>query len=145
MTLTKDTLNELRDALAEAISTNAEADIFGTISAYGRNTVDSYPAVHVRLGGVSTEYHSTNMDKMLVTMNVTVSYLFKDETESQEAEDAIGVALSELLRILSDRKAVGGAADWLEPVAGEVTDTTIGDGTMRTALLSIQARVHVQK
>lgn len=130
--ITKTLINDIRQEIASVIQTNS--DLFGDVSAYPKSTIDGFPAVIVMVSENDVAYASTGSQdsrRITIVFSLNVFYPATTESEQEKAEEAVGEAVSELLRIFSVKRPLTncdlasiGLTPWGETTAGEATYRT---------------------
>lgn len=132
MAITKDFINDIRNEIASVI--NSESTLFGDVSAFPISTLDGFPAIVVMIAENDVIFASTGSQdsrRMNLQFSLNVFYPATEESEQEKAEEAMGEAVSELLRIFcvkhpltkTDLASVG-LTPWSETVVGEATYRT---------------------
>ncbi len=140
MAIDKDIVNDIRAEIGSV--TQSESEIFGAVYPYPKATLEAYPALIIMPSENISDYGSTQSNRIAFAFNLIVYYPVADEAAYEQAELALGEAVGELLRIFSTRNPLT-TCDWVEPMPSVWGDTTVGDGTFRTAMVTLRCIKYV--
>ena len=141
MTLSKDTVNNIRAEIASVIE--SESDLFQAVYPWPKATLEGFPAVIVMPSENSSEYNSTSDRKMLFSFDLNVYYPTTNESGYEKTELAIGECVGDLLAIFCKRHPLT-TCDWVTPVPSIWGETQVGEATYRTAKVILQCVMHVE-
>ena len=131
--ITKDFINTIREEIASKISTGST--LFGHVSAFPKTTIDGFPAVIVMISENEVVYASTgSVDSRRINLvfSLNVYYPANKESEQEKAEEAMGEAVSELLRIFCVKRPLT-SCDLAKIGVSPWGETAVDEATYRTA------------
>lgn len=143
MAITKDFINTIREEIAEKISDDSE--LFQHVSAFPTSTIKGFPAAIVMLSENEVAYASTgSVDSRKITLifSLNVYYPATKESEQEKAEEAMGEAVSELLRLFCVKKPLT-SCDLAKISLAPWGETSVGEATYRTAQVLLSCSVYV--
>lgn len=142
--ITKELINNIREEIAERIETEQE-DVFAHISAHPTSKLDGFPAVIVMLSQNDVSFASTGSNdarKITLTFSLNCYFPATKEADQLKAEEAMGEAVSELLRIFCVKKPLN-TVDLAKVGVTPWEDQSVGDAVYRSAQVLLTVSLYV--
>lgn len=143
MAITKDFINTIREEIATYIGDNST--LFGVVSPFPISQLDAFPAVVVMLNENDVAFASTGSQdsrKITLQFSLNVFYPATKQSEQEKAEEAMGEAVSELLRLLCVKRPIE-SADLSSIGLSPWSETVVGEATYRTAQVILNVSKYV--
>lgn len=141
--ITKEFINNIRTEIAEKITEGSE--LFAHISAFPKSTIEGFPAVIIMISENDVAFASTgSQDSRKITLNFSLNVYYPaiKEEDQEKAEEAMGEAVSDLLRIFCVKRPLT-TTDLAKIGVTPWGETTIGEGTYRTAQVLLTCSSYV--
>lgn len=137
--------NDIRNEIVTKLET---ATNLSKVYRYPVADLEGYPAAVVRTADSEGRFHSTTKDEVVFSYSIFVYYpLPKEEgssdQERENAELALGNAVSEIIFDIFKKRGELSNADWIAPVNSTFTEVTAGSRPYLSAEISLQAKVYV--
>lgn len=144
MAITKDFINTIREEIAEVLG---DSDVFGQVSAYPVSVekIEKFPVVVVMISENEVAFASTgSQDSRKITLgfSLNIYYPATSADEQELAEEAMGEAVSEVLRLFCIKKPLA-SCDLAKIGITPWGETTSGEATYRTAQVLLTTSVYV--
>jgi hypothetical protein len=144
MAITKTFINDIRAEIASVIEAGDD-DLFGAVAPFPVSTLEGFPAVVVMLAENDVAFASTGSQdsrKMILTFSLNVFYPATKQSEQEKAEEAMGEAVSQLLKIFCVKKPLT-KADLASVGVSPWGETVVGEATYRTASVILTVSTYV--
>ena len=120
--------NDIRDEIAVKLS---EAQSISKVYKAPRSQLEGYPAVVIRPSDNENDFHSNDRDRVVFAFRLFVYYSLPEESRAdgsdiEEAEEAIGDTVSEIVFDIFGSRGALTSADWVQPVTSTWTEVTAG-------------------
>lgn len=142
--ITKELINNIRAEIAQRI-VDEQDNVFGHIAAHPTSKIEGFPAVIVMLSQNDVTFASTGgQDARKITLTFSLNCYFPamKEEDQLKAENAMGEAVSELLRIFCVKKPLN-TVDLAKVGVTPWEDQSIGDAVYRSAQVLLTVSVYV--
>lgn len=124
--------NDIREAIAAKIE--SDSDKVQSAYAFPKSTLEGFPAAVIMPSENQSDYGSTQSDRVVFVFRIMLYYPVRDDEAGEEAEQALGAAVGELLfDVFRARDSLSSVCDHVEPAPSVFGDTTVGQGAYRTA------------
>lgn len=130
---------DIRAAIVTALQTSEH---ISQVYDYEASTPQGFPAAIVAPSENEADYGSTATDRLVFVFKVALYYLIENESNHEAAEDALEVAVDDVLTILRPRSSVG-SCDWVMPSPSRWYYEERGEAIYRVAEITVKCVKYV--
>ena len=131
----------IREKIKEVIDN--ESELIKVTYLSGRSTFEGFPACVITPSESTSDFGSTQRDKVTYAYILTVYYPIKNEDVQEEVDLRLEKVIDELLFIFKSRNSLGDVCDWVNPAPSAWGQSQASETIYRSCSITLQCVKHI--